>query len=49
MINAGETNIQVPATGLTSIGDIPQITHVNAPADVLATRRKAGLEGRGRG
>ncbi len=45
VINAGETNIQVPATGLTSIGDIPQITHVNAPADVLATRRKAGLEG----
>ncbi|MFG6593720.1 translocation/assembly module TamB domain-containing protein [Sulfitobacter sp. 1A13368] len=45
VINAGETNIQVPATGLTSIGDIPQITQVNAPADVLATRRKAGLEG----
>ncbi|SFG21615.1 translocation/assembly module TamB domain-containing protein [Sulfitobacter dubius] len=45
VINAGETNIQVPATGLTSIGDIPQITQVNAPADVLATRRKAGLDG----
>ncbi|MEM5543046.1 translocation/assembly module TamB domain-containing protein [Sulfitobacter sp. AS92] len=45
VINVGETSIQVPATGLTSIGDIPQITQVNAPADVLATRRKAGLDG----
>ncbi|SDF78210.1 translocation/assembly module TamB domain-containing protein [Sulfitobacter delicatus] len=44
-IDVGETNVQVPSTGLTSIGDIPPITHVNAPADVITTRRKAGLEG----
>ena len=44
-IDVGETDVQVPSTGLTSIGDIPPITHVNAPADVLTTRRKAGLEG----
>ncbi len=43
-IDVGETNVQVPSTGLTSIGDIPPITHVNAPADVLVTRRKAQLD-----
>jgi len=44
-IDVGETDVQVPATGLTSIGDIPPITHVNAPADVITTRRKARLDG----
>lgn len=42
-ITIGETNVTVPATGLTSIGDIPPITHVGAPTDNLATRRRAGL------
>ena len=44
-IDIGETNVTVPSTGLTSIGSIPPITFVGAPADVIATRRKAGLEG----
>lgn len=44
-INVGETDITVPSTGLTSIGDIPDINFVGAPADVRATRRKAGLNG----
>jgi translocation and assembly module TamB len=44
-INVGETNVTVPSTGLTSIGDIPPIEFVGAPADVVATRRKAGLDG----
>ncbi len=43
-INVGETTITVPSTGLTSIGDIPPITHVGAVPDVIATRRKAGLD-----
>lgn len=45
VINLGETNVTVPSTGLTSIGDIPPIDHVNAPQDVTATRRRAGLIG----
>ena len=44
-INVGETNVTVPSTGVTSIGDIPEIEFVGAPADVLSTRRKAGLDG----
>ncbi|MCX7564967.1 translocation/assembly module TamB domain-containing protein [Sulfitobacter sp. F26169L] len=42
-ITIGETNITVPSTGLTSIGDIPVIDHIGAPADNVATRRRAGL------
>ncbi|MFC6760413.1 translocation/assembly module TamB domain-containing protein [Sulfitobacter porphyrae] len=44
-INVGETNVNVPSTGLTTIGDIPQITHIGADQAVIATRRKAGLTG----
>lgn len=44
-INVGETNVNVPSTGLTTIGDIPQITHVGADRAVIETRRKAGLTG----
>lgn len=44
-IDVGETEISVPSTGLTSIGNIPQIDFVGATADVIATRRKAGLGG----
>jgi translocation and assembly module TamB len=44
-INVGETNVTVPSTGLTSIGDIPPIDFVGAPRDVIATRRRAGLDG----
>ena len=40
-----ETSVTVPSTGLTSIGDIPQIDFIGAPADVIATRNKAGLNG----
>lgn len=42
-ITIGETNVTVPSTGLTSIGEIPLIDHVGAPAANLATRRRAGL------
>lgn len=44
-INLGETEVSVPSTGLTSIGDIPPITHIGAPQDVTATRRRADLIG----
>ncbi|QUJ77213.1 translocation/assembly module TamB domain-containing protein [Sulfitobacter albidus] len=42
-LNVGETVVTVPSTGLTSIGDIPPITHIGAPADNRATRDRAGL------
>ncbi|WP_298861608.1 translocation/assembly module TamB domain-containing protein [uncultured Sulfitobacter sp.] len=42
-VTIGETFVTVPSTGLTSIGDIPPITHVGASAANLETRRRAGL------
>jgi translocation and assembly module TamB len=42
-LTIGETFITVPSTGLTSIGDIPPITHIGAPDDATATRRRAGV------
>ncbi|WP_299560773.1 translocation/assembly module TamB domain-containing protein [uncultured Sulfitobacter sp.] len=44
-VNVGETTVNVPSTGLTSIGDIPPIQHIRPPSDAVATRRKAGLIG----
>ena len=43
-IDVGETTVNVPSTGLTSIGDIPPITHIGATRPVMSTRRKAGLD-----
>ncbi|WP_241461340.1 translocation/assembly module TamB domain-containing protein [Sulfitobacter noctilucicola] len=43
-VDVGETNVTVPSTGLTSIGDIPPINHIGATRPVIATRRKAGIE-----
>ncbi len=42
-VNVGETNITVPSTGLTSIGEIPSITHLNDRRAAEITRAKAGL------
>ncbi|TMM55566.1 translocation/assembly module TamB [Sulfitobacter sabulilitoris] len=42
-ITVGETVVTVPSSGLTSIGDIPDIVHVGAPPEVTATRRRAGV------
>ncbi len=48
-IDIGETDVTVPSTGLTSIGDIPPINHIGATRPVMATRRKAGLENEANG
>ena len=43
-IFVGETEIRIPSTGLGVTGPIPDgLVHVNEPADVHATRRRAGL------
>ncbi|WP_436399211.1 translocation/assembly module TamB domain-containing protein [Roseobacter sp. S98] len=42
-IDVGETTVSVPSTGLTSIGDIPDITHVGAPREVTITRQRADV------
>lgn len=42
-INLGETNVQIPSSGLGGAGAIPEITHLREPPPVRGTRRKAGL------
>ena len=44
-LNLGRTEVQIPSTGLGGLGDIPDITHLHEPADVRATRARAGLLG----
>ena len=43
-INLAEVNVTVPASGMTSIGAIPEIRHVGARNSVNATRQRAGLD-----
>ncbi|MEM8653162.1 MAG: translocation/assembly module TamB domain-containing protein [Pseudomonadota bacterium] len=42
-INLGETNVQVPSSGITTFGAIPEITHIGATRPVMRTRDRAGL------
>lgn len=42
-IEIGETQVQVPSTGLTSFGEIPDIVHVSALRPVARTLERAGL------
>ncbi|WP_417259427.1 translocation/assembly module TamB domain-containing protein [Celeribacter sp.] len=48
-INLGETEVQVAPSALGAGGDIPEITHVGAPASVQTTRARAGVIGDGSG
>lgn len=38
-----ETEIRIASTGLGAVGDLPELQHVNEPAAVRETRRRAGL------
>jgi translocation and assembly module TamB len=42
-INVREAELRVPSTGFTAIGALPELQHVNEPAPVRTTRRRAGL------
>ncbi|WP_299043245.1 translocation/assembly module TamB domain-containing protein [uncultured Tateyamaria sp.] len=42
-INLGETNVQVPSTGISTFGAIPDIRHIGATRPVMRTRARAGL------
>ncbi|KIT15404.1 translocation/assembly module TamB domain-containing protein [Jannaschia aquimarina] len=44
VVNLGQTDIAVPSTGLTAIGDLPPIRHVNAPRPVRRTLERAGQD-----
>ncbi|WP_208353014.1 translocation/assembly module TamB domain-containing protein [Pseudaestuariivita rosea] len=42
-LTLGPTEIQVPSSTVTTIGAIPDVTHINEPRAVRATRQRAGL------
>ncbi len=42
-INVGETNVQVPSSTVSTLGAIPDITHIGATRPVMRTRARAGL------
>ena len=44
-VDLAETEVQIPSTGLGGSADIPDLRHVNEPAEVRATRARAGLLG----
>lgn len=46
-VEVGESELRIPSTIGGAGGSIPDITHVNEPADVRATRARAGLLGNG--
>ncbi|MEP4247092.1 translocation/assembly module TamB domain-containing protein [Tateyamaria sp.] len=42
-INVGETNVQVPNSTVSTLGAIPDITHIGETRPQMSTRRRAGL------
>ncbi|MEO5619562.1 MAG: translocation/assembly module TamB domain-containing protein [Cypionkella sp.] len=46
-INVAEAEIRVPSTGFGGAAGLPDLKHVNEPADVKATRARAGLIAKG--
>lgn len=42
-INVGETNVRVPNSTVSTLGAIPDITHIGATRPVMRTRERAGL------
>ncbi|WP_199910628.1 translocation/assembly module TamB domain-containing protein [Loktanella sp. Alg231-35] len=47
-LELGQTDIQVPSSSISTLGELPAVTHVGAPVDVRRTLARAGLLGDGR-
>ncbi|MCZ4259635.1 translocation/assembly module TamB domain-containing protein [Limimaricola sp. G21655-S1] len=43
LVALGQTEIQVPSSGIGALGDLPEVRHVNAPQEVQRTLARAGL------
>ncbi len=41
-LRLGNTEIRVPSSSIGTLGDLPNVTHINANADVVATLKNAG-------
>ncbi|KQI73842.1 hypothetical protein AN191_00305 [Loktanella sp. 5RATIMAR09] len=42
-LQLGETNVQVPSSSISSLGDLPDVRHVDASAAVRRTLQRAGV------
>ncbi|WP_342069622.1 translocation/assembly module TamB domain-containing protein [Yoonia algicola] len=42
-LELGETNVQVPSSSISSLGDLPDVQHVGEPAAVRRTLQRAGV------
>ena len=47
-LNLGQTDIQVPSSSISTLGELPNVTHIAAPSDVRRTLARAGLQSDGR-
>ena len=45
LIDLGPTEVQVPSSGVSALGDLPVVLHLNTPAAVQQTLDRAGLTG----
>ncbi|WP_282025060.1 translocation/assembly module TamB domain-containing protein [Limimaricola cinnabarinus] len=43
LVELGATEIQVPSSSIGALGELPQVRHINPPADVQRTLARAGL------
>ncbi len=46
-LDLGQTDIQVPSSGVGALGDLPNVQHIGANAQVLNTLSKAGITASG--
>jgi len=42
-VRVGTTELRVPSSSISALGDIPEISHIDAPPEVTATLARAGL------
>jgi len=48
VIDLGPTEVQVPSSGVSALGNLPDVVHLDAPTDVRRTLERAGLGLNGR-
>lgn len=46
ILNLGETNVQVPSSGLSALGSLPDVTHLGARSEVINTLARAEIDQR---
>ncbi|WP_090209511.1 translocation/assembly module TamB domain-containing protein [Yoonia litorea] len=44
-LNLGQTDVQVPSSSISGLGDLPDVSHIAPPADVRRTLARAGVLG----